>query len=132
VIGAIANCSSVFEFDIKFTIKDKAAAADRVLEAATKDALKKAGIITQAAGLELGKQKTIFYNLNARDFYSKTRISPRSLFDNLKYYSEYEDNEADFNFRDTGIQYLRASHSFNIEPETIKLRDAITFVWEIL
>ena len=128
VIGAIANCESVPEFDIRFTIKDKAAAANKVLEVATKDALTKAKIITKAAGIGLRNQKTISYNWSESQFFSETSIRPRTSW-NSKLIRSLADGLND-EICDIAKSNYVVSYGA-IAPEDIKLRDTITFVWEI-
>ena len=118
VIGVIASCKSVPEFDVHFSIKDKAAATDKVLEAATKDAFGKAKTIAKASGMKLGKPLEINYDWSEYTFQSATRL-----------------NRSDFNitsrYKSTSNALLADYTGLSVEPENIRLKDMVTFVWDI-
>ena len=120
VIGAIAGCESVPEFEVKFTIKDKTAAAGSLLAEATKNAKMKAQIIADAAEIKLGAPVTVQYDWNEYHFYSDTHYSPVTTR----------------NMRAGGQAYCQTqnflrSYNHSIEPENIRLRDTVTITWEI-
>jgi uncharacterized protein YggE len=115
VISEIAACKAMPEFSISFTIKDKTAVSEKILVSATENAFSKAKIIAQAARVSLGNVITIDYDWSEYNFYSETRYN-RS-------------------FTHAGRGEIVAMDVHNtysdIEPDDIKLRDTITFVWEI-
>jgi uncharacterized protein YggE len=113
VMAAIAGCNVAPEFNIRFTVKDEAAASDQVLAAATKNACARARIIAEASDVKLGKPIAIDYNCGEYNFHSSTNIN-----------------------RDLMLAYAVAEEATlyerpHIEPEDINIRDTITFVWEI-
>lgn len=63
VINAVSSCKKADPaFNISFGVKDKAAASDRLLVSAVKDAAHKAEIIAQAASIELNEICEITYD----------------------------------------------------------------------
>lgn len=100
------------ELSIRFTIKDKDATADALLEDAAQNALRKAKVLAEASGVALGQLVSVNYNWDEVDFYSNTRYL-------------------------TGEECLRApvcgsARSADFTPDDVSLSDSATFVWEIV
>ena len=97
------------ELSIRFTVRDGSAVKSALLEAAAENAREKAQILCRASGVELGRLLTVNYDWSEIDL-----ISP------------------------TGYAIERASLKRSaavpdcIEPEDIKVRDTVAFVWEIV
>lgn len=106
VLGSVSSCTAKPEFKIKFTVKDKDAVAEKLLESAAAEARKKAETLCKASEVKLGQLISIDYNRVELDVYSPTVYSAV----------------------DSGA--VRCAN-IEIEPENIDLTDAVTFVWEI-
>ena len=106
VLSAIATCISEPQLNVKFSVKDKTAVNDALLESAAMNAKKKAEILTKASGVTLGELIRIDYNWSEIDIYSGTG---------------YE-MESDF---------LGKPMEVDITPENIEVGDSATFVWAI-
>lgn len=109
VLGAIADSGTQPRIDIEFTVKDKEAVKNALLESAAKAAKTKAEILCSAMGVKLGKLMTILYNWSELEIYSRT-----------EYMHE---------------QYLNSEKMMccvpDFTPDDIDLEDDATFVWEI-
>lgn len=90
--------------NIAFSIRNKDDVVDKLLIAASKDALRKAEVLASAIGVKLGKIEDISYNWKEFEFYSDT----------------------DFDF---GINNCMSAPS--MVPDDIKIRDTINFKWQI-
>jgi uncharacterized protein YggE len=84
-----------------------------VLEAATEDALNKAQIIAKASGIKLGPLQQITYDWNEHYYFSETEIGPNR-------------------FSIMSHKHYKTHAGSGIEPKDIKLRDTVTFSWEIV
>ena len=108
-LNAIAESKAEPELSIRFTVRDGSAVKSALLEAAAENAREKAQILCRASGVELGRLLTVNYDWSEIDL-----ISP------------------------TGYAIERASLKRSaavpdcIEPEDIKVRDTVAFVWEIV
>ena len=108
-LNAIAETKAEPELSIRFTVRDGSAVKSALLEAAAENAREKAQILCRASGVELGRLLTVNYDWSEIDL-----ISP------------------------TGYAIERASLKRSaavpdcIEPEDIKVRDTVAFVWEIV
>ena len=108
-LNAIAESKAEPELSIRFTVRDDSAVKSALLEAAAENAREKAQILCRASGVELGRLLTVNYDWSEIDL-----ISP------------------------TGYAIERASLKRSaavpdcIEPEDIKVRDTVAFVWEIV
>lgn len=108
VLSAIAACISEPQLNIRFSVKDKAAVNDALLESAAANAKKKAEVLTKASGVTLGELISINYNWAELDIYSDTR---------------YEMEEK--------CMCAPSSINMDIPPDDIEVGDSATFVWSI-
>lgn len=103
VLSVISRCLSKMEFSIRFTVKDKTAVNEAVLRSASINAKRKAEILCEASGVQLGELLSVNYSWREINIYSDTRYKlPVGAF------AEY-----------------------SIEPDDIEASDTVTFVWEI-
>lgn len=113
VISAISSCKNAEPvFSIVFSVRDKEGTSDKLLEAAVNDAVKKAAVLSEAAGLVLGNVLSIDYNSRDIDFRSPTNM--------LSSVSEGADCAG------------RSVSDMYIEPENIYSQAEVTVVWEIV
>lgn len=106
-LSAIASSNTNPEFKIAFSVKDKNAVSEQLLQSAVKNAAEKAAVLAAAAGLTLGAIQTIDYRFGELPLHSDTEIGePLCLAS-------------------------KAEPAINIEPEDIKARDTVTVVWAI-
>lgn len=111
VINALSSCtSSVPQFNIAFTVKDKDKVSDRLLALAVKDAFRKAKVLAEAANSELGELLHISYNPLEINVYSETRMMSE----------ERLCKAAAFDCAET-----------EINPEEIEASVGVEVVWEI-
>lgn len=108
VLSAIARRIAEPELNISFSVKDKAAVNEALLESAAANAKKKAEILTKASGVKLGELININYSWAELDVYSDTRY-------------------------DMEAKCMCASDSVNMDitPDDIEVGDSATFVWTI-
>ncbi|HCA29881.1 MAG TPA: SIMPL domain-containing protein [Ruminococcaceae bacterium] len=106
-ILAIAQCGANPEFDINFSIKDKAAVQAELLEKAVANATEKAAILAKASGVSLGAVKHIDYSWGELRLYSNTR------------------------FVESAIMEAPAAFGMEIEPEDVEVNDTVTVIWGI-
>ena len=101
------------EFRLSYTVKDQEAVKNELLGRAVEDALAKARVLSQAAGVSLKEILNIDYSWAEVSF----EVQPlrRSL-------------EADMA---TGVMNAKASYDMDIEPDDIRVSDTVTVVWEI-
>lgn len=111
ILGALAACASEVEFNIQFTIKDKTAIKQRLLEDAVNNSKERALILAAAAGVKLGSIQNIDYNWGELNVYSETHFSRRHIS-----IARYDAGD----FLDEGF-----------EPDDINVHDSVTMVWEI-
>lgn len=113
IISAITSCKKAAPvFNITFSVKDKEETTDKLLEAAVNDAVKKAAVLSEAAGLVLGNVLSIDYNSRDIDF-----CSPTNMYSSV--------------YRGVGGADESASDMY-IEPENIHSQAEVTVVWEIV
>lgn len=106
-LKAIAASGVGLEFEINFSIKDKAAVSDQLLREAIHNASAKASILADAAHLSLGAIQQIDYNWGELQVISNTRYTePLCLA-------------------------AESVKSIDIEPDDIKVNDTVTVVWAI-
>lgn len=108
VLHAISLCVADPELNIRFTVKDKDQANDKLLQSAAASAKHKAEILAAASGVSLGQLISVDYSWGEHPVYSHT---------------EY---------------VMEAKHvappcgaSIDFCPEDIDLQDSATFIWEI-
>lgn len=108
-LSAISGCVSNPELSIRFTVKDATAINEEMLRSATINAKRKAEILCEASGVELGQLLAIDYNWGELDIYSHTR----------------------YDMADECLAAPKMMSSIEIEPDDIETSDTATFVWEI-
>lgn len=106
VLSAITGCIAEPDLNIGFTVKDKNAVNEALLESAARNARKKAEILTKASGVELGELITISYNCEEFEFTSPTIYENAVCADKCAF--------------------------ADIEPDDIDVSDTATFVWSII
>lgn len=117
VLGAVESGFANPQLNISFTLKDKDALGDMLLEKVTKNAKRRAEIVCKAADVKLGKLLNVNYNWNEINVYSK------SAFD--------QGNTTGVLFAPTATNEALAPKT-DIQPEDISVSDSATFVWEII
>ncbi|MBE8955069.1 MAG: SIMPL domain-containing protein [Quinella sp. 2Q5] len=102
-IDTIAVCLSEPKLSVAFTVKDTDALADKILEAAARDALRKAKILCAAADVKLGRLIRVDY--------------PRD----------------ELTVHDAPQAVLAAStdSAFDFQPDDVTATDSVKFIWEI-
>lgn len=108
-LSAISGCISNPELSIRFTVKDATAINEEMLRSATINAKRKAEILCEASGVELGQLIAIDYNWGELDVYSHTQ----------------------YDMADECMAAPMMAHSIEMEPDDIEASDTATFVWEI-
>ena len=102
---AIGDCLSKPEVSIAFTLKDKQALRDQILESAAQDAHRKAEILCKSSGVALGELLRIEYS------WEEAHIS---------------------HYFDMKIQCCEAvAPSYDFHPDDIEAGDTVDFYWEI-
>jgi len=109
-LSAVSAANAEPGLNVRFTVKDSAAVSDQLTENAVKNARGKAETLCAASGVRLGSLVSIDYNWDELTLYSA---------------ANYE--------MDDCIAYESAGSSrlSDIDPDTIKLKDTVTCVWEI-
>lgn len=107
-LSVIARCLSHPELNITFTIKDTSKINEELLKSATINAKRKAEILCEASNVILGDLISIDYNWGELDIYSNTTFA-----------------------FDEKVMPMMETKSIDFEPDDIKLRDTVTFIWEI-
>lgn len=108
VLSVIGQSNLQPHISINFTLKDPTIVNDKLLEAAAKNARKKAEILCKASGVDLGDLLSINYNWTEIDVYSHTKLNTQKMF-----------------------MTESTTRSINIVPEDIEVRDTANFLWEI-
>jgi len=109
-LGAIAKCEADPNFNIEFSVKDRNAVSERLLESAVENAKDKARVLAKAAGVALGEIRRIDYNWSDIRLYSNTDMQMS--------YGALRAADA-------------APMAIDMEPEDISVSDAATVVWAI-
>lgn len=108
VLTAVSACIAEPDLNIRFTVRDKDAASDLLLQDAAANARRKAEILAAASGVTLGKLVSIHYNWGDLDAYSRTDVA-----------------------MDRKCMAMGNGVNMSITPENIDLSDTAAFVWEI-
>lgn len=108
VLSAIAACISEPQLNIRFSVKDKNAVNDALLESAATNARKKAEVLTKASGVTLGELISINYNWAELDIYSDTRYGMAKE-----------------------CMCTSSPMNMDITPDDIEVGDSATFMWAI-
>ena len=110
-LNAASGCLSHPQLSIAFTVKDPTAINEELLRSAAANARRKAEILCEASGVQLGSLTAIDYNWNELNVFSATRYS-------------MTEGCAD------GAPM--AAKAMDITPDDIDLSDTAAFVWEII
>ncbi len=110
VLYALAYCQLRPEFRLGYAVKDPEAVKNELLEKAVKDAVAKAGVLSKAAGLELGDIQGMDYS------WGEINLEVRPMDEPLM---------CDRMMERTG------SYDLDIEPDDIEVKDTVTVVWEV-
>ena len=111
VLAAVSSCLANPQVSISFTVKDTASINEEMLRSATANAKRKAEILCEASGMELGALLSIDYNWGELNVCSNTR------------YEMTEDCLA--------APMMPRGEGIDMEPDDIDVSDTATFVWEI-
>ena len=115
VIDAITTCISDPRLSIAFTVKDEEAVKDELLKSAGANARRRAQILCEAAGGNLGNLVTVNYNWNEISILSPTRFTSDGLSNTGPLCCD-----------------MPTLAPGSIEPDDIDLVDNAVFVWEII
>lgn len=107
VIYAIDASASEPQLSVNFTVSDPTAMEAEMLQSAAEDAQRKAEILAQATGQQLGELLGIDYNWGEVVFQSETHIG--------------------------GLNLMRASEIAlpDLTPEDVEVGDTVTFNWQL-
>lgn len=105
VINAITTSGAECEYNIRFYVSNHQATKNKLIALAVEDAKTKAGLLAQAAGVELIGIESITYDKNIADAYSQTDYRPRMM--------------------------AAANDSISVEPESVVIKDKVNIIWEI-
>ena len=100
------------EFDVSYTVKDREAAKNRLLEAAVNDAAEKAKRLAGAAGCELGGIVCINYSMSEPDMVLRP-MAKMALNSSMR------------------MNSAEAAFDMNIEPDDAEISDTVTVVWKM-
>lgn len=104
---ALSHSSLAPEFRISFTVADPEAVKNDLLGKAVQDAMKKAEVLADAAGLKLGDIQTVDYS------WGQINLEMHPMEDRL-------------------MAPMAARCEMDIEPDNIDVSDTVTVVWEIV
>ena len=110
-LSVVGSCLAHPQLTISFTVKDPTAIKEEMLRLAVENAKRKAEILCDAAGKQLGELLSIDYNWGELSIYSDTRY-------------DMEDNCL-------AAPMMAKCAEIDIEPDDIDVSDTVTFVWEI-
>lgn len=105
VINAITTSGAECEYNIRFYVSNQQEVKNKLIALAVEDAKTKAGLLAQAAGVELIGIESITYDKNIADAYSQTDYRPRMM--------------------------AAANDSISVEPESVVIKDKVNIIWEI-
>ena len=113
ILYALAHSSLEPEFRISYTVKDPEAVKNELLGRAVQDAMTKAKVLADAAGLSLGDIQNVDYSWGRMEF----EVQPMA--------------------RGMGVDdccmppTCAEGYDMDIEPDDIDVEDTVTVVWEI-
>lgn len=112
ILYALAHCPLSPEFSIEYTMADPEQCKNELLGAAVKDSMKKASVLSDAAGVKLGQIVNIDYSWGEMEFVTRPlqEMSLRCC----------EPEECD-----------SESYDMDIEPNDIDITDTVTVVWKL-
>ncbi len=109
VLSAVAGCIAEPELNIRFTVKDREAAADELLRSAAGNARHKAEVLAAASGVRLTQLLAVNYDWADVNMYSRT---------------EYAMDRKCMAMPAGGVD-------MSFTPEDVDLSDSAAFIWEI-
>ncbi|MCF0166798.1 MAG: SIMPL domain-containing protein [Bacteroidales bacterium] len=109
VLSAVAGCDAEPGLNIRFIVKNPEAVKNAVLKNAAENAKSRAEAICEASGVKLGKLLKVSYNIPNHDYNSRSFVN--------------------FSMKAVAAEAEVADMAFN--PEDVKIKDEVTFVWEI-
>lgn len=115
ILGRISRCEFQPEFKILYTVKDREAVKNTLLENAVKDSKAKAEILAKAAGMKLGELASIDYSWGEIELVN-------SPFGKLLDSMQLNDCEDDYYCDDSPMR---------LEPEDITASDTVTIIWKL-
>ncbi|WP_270271055.1 SIMPL domain-containing protein [Enterocloster clostridioformis] len=115
ILDNVSRCECHPEFDISYTIKDKEAVKNKLLEKAVKDSRVKAEVLAKAAEMNLDELVSIDYSWGELDLTTSPYgrlldAMPLSLEEDACYMSD---------------------EPLQLEPENIRASDTVTVVWKL-
>ena len=114
ILYALANCSLNPEFRISYTVKDQEASKNELLGKAIKDAIEKAAVLSDAAGVTLKEIQSIDYSWGEINFevqpMNRMLMAEECLASPMSVDGKYD---------------------LDIEPDDIDVSDTVTVLWEI-
>lgn len=110
ILRVLSRTKNVYDVRVKYTVKDKEEAKNKLLKKAVQDAISKAEIIADASNVRLGNIVTIDYSVKEYDY----DMSPYGReYERKCYFTSSDDLDMD------------------ITPEDIELNDHATVIFEI-
>lgn len=116
-LNAVSTCLSEPQMDISFTIKDKDAVSDKLLKSAAVNAKRRAEILCNGCGAELGKLISVDYDWKEIKFSSRADISTAGM------------GETAILSAPTASRPIPPQPQ--IQPTEFNVSDSAVFVWEI-
>lgn len=117
ILGRISRCAFHPEFKILYTVKDREAVKNTLLENAVKDSKVKAEILAKAAGMKLGEIASIDYSWGEIELVNSTY---GKLLDTMKLCEDEADD------------YYRDDEPMQLEPDDITASDTVTIIWSLI
>ena len=108
-LSAVAASVADPDLSIRFTVKDKTAAENALLEDAAKNAREKAEVLAAASGARLGELLSISYRFEEKDMMSRTQYGMDTMC----------------------LAKANRAAAPSVEPEDIDLTDEASFVWAL-
>jgi hypothetical protein len=108
-LGAITKCGVNPAFQIRFAVNDQQTVTQKLLQNAIADAVRKAEVLAEAAGLKLGEIHQIHYNWSDINLYSGSEVEYGLL----------------------SVADSAASVNIEIDPEDVKLSENVTVILSI-
>lgn len=109
VLASITKCVAEPELAVQFTVKDKNAVSELLLQDASRNAAQKAEILTKASGVVRGRLLSVEYQWGELDIVSSTRYNMEAK-----------------------CMPMFSAADLAFQPDDIRLTDSASFVWEIM
>ena len=114
ILYALAVCPLHPEFRLAYTVKDPEAVKNELLGKAVRDAVAKAGVLSDAAGVKLGEIQSMDYSWGKIDFEFKPM------------------DEMPIPGSGMSACLKESTLDLDIEPDDIEVQDTVTVIWEIV